>query len=150
MLKPLQDAPQSEFDQISDKSAVPFRGGETSAKKRVEFYFEQGPEGQDPPVKTYKTTRNGMLGHAYSTKLSPFFSLGCVSPRYVYEALQRYHKKHGETKDSYWVQFEMLFVLSNGTKSLADLSAQVGVIISYSVDASLAQSSSVCVSSNEY
>jgi len=110
LLKPMQDSPQTEFDQLSDKSAVPFRGGETSALERVEYYFKEGEKGSSaPPVKKYKTTRNGMLGHSYSTKLSGFFAVGCISPKTVIQALDQYHQKHGETKDSYWVSFEMLW-----------------------------------------
>jgi len=37
---------------------------------------------RDDHLKDYFNIRNGMLGEAYSSKLSPWLALGCISPRY--------------------------------------------------------------------
>ncbi len=51
------------------RSAFPFAGGESSALARIRQYMWD----QDR-LRTYKETRNGMLGAEYSSKLSPFLA----------------------------------------------------------------------------
>lgn len=65
-------------------TAVPFQGGELSALARLEDYVghatESGWEGGGK-AKTYKDTRNGMIGDSFSTKFASFLSLGCLSAK---------------------------------------------------------------------
>jgi len=65
-------------------SAIPFPGGEEAALARLDDYVghntSDGWEG-GAKAKHYKATRNGLMGEAFSTKFSAFFSLGCLSPR---------------------------------------------------------------------
>ncbi len=72
-------------------------------------------------MSTYKDTRNGMLGADFSTKLSAFLALGCVTARQVHQHLldfedgttelgrgaQRYGK--GENRGTASVRFELLW-----------------------------------------
>ena len=87
-------------------SAFPWPGGETAALERLEWYFITGAP---PPVSHYKETRNMLIGHAYSTKMSPFLSIGCISPRQICEALDEHEKRFGSDQNTYWVRFELLW-----------------------------------------
>jgi len=72
-------------------------------------------------MSTYKDTRNGMLGADFSTKLSAFLALGCVTARQVHQHLldfedgttelgrgaQGYGK--GENRGTASVRFELLW-----------------------------------------
>ncbi len=98
-------------------SAFPLRGGESSALERLEWYFVRGKSADSsrwdrddpPPVARYKQTRNNLVGHAYSTKMSPFLAYGSVSPRQIWEALDYHERKFGENQNTYWVRFELLW-----------------------------------------
>ncbi|GAA5855071.1 hypothetical protein JCM8547_002369 [Rhodosporidiobolus lusitaniae] len=108
LLRPLQDTFQLDMlVQNPDKTAFPFAGGETSALQRVDYYFKD--EEELPPAQRYKETRNGLVGHAYSTKLSPFLCLGMVSARTVVAAIDAFEKTHGQTPSAYWLRFELLW-----------------------------------------
>lgn len=87
-----------------DRAALPFRGGETAALERLEHYCQRGR------VDTYKRTRNGMVGADYSTKLSPWLALGCVSARQVLQRVRAFERSSGiANEDTYWVVFELLW-----------------------------------------
>jgi deoxyribodipyrimidine photo-lyase len=60
-------------------------------------------------LKTYKQTRNGMVGANYSAKLSAWLALGCLSPRRVYETVQRYEAERIRNDSTYWLVFELLW-----------------------------------------
>lgn len=97
-------------------SAFPLRGGESSALDRLEWYFLYGksPDTANlsrahPPVTRYKQTRNNLLGHGYSTKMSPFLAYGSISPRQIWAALVDHERVHGEDQNTYWVKFELLW-----------------------------------------
>ncbi|KAL8724773.1 MAG: hypothetical protein Q9181_006685, partial [Wetmoreana brouardii] len=97
------------------QSAHPFHGGETTGHDRIERLITSGN------MTTYKDTRNGMLGLDFSTKLSAWLALGCVTARQVHEYLidfeegktplgegvQGYGK--GENKGTAAVRFELLW-----------------------------------------
>ncbi|GAA6012570.1 hypothetical protein JCM11491_005437 [Sporobolomyces phaffii] len=109
LVEPLKEAANASNESTEPdhkKSAFPFRGGESSAIERLEWYFNQG---KDSPVAKYKETRNGLLGHSYSTKLSPFLAHGMVSPRLVIKYLADHEEKFTSTQNTYWVQFELLW-----------------------------------------
>ncbi|MBW0493699.1 hypothetical protein O181_033414 [Austropuccinia psidii MF-1] len=113
LMKPLLDDPDVNEDkkdpvgyETDERTAFPYKGGETEALKRLARYFFQG---QDSPVRTYKSTRNGLLGEEYSTKFSPFLALGCLSPRKIIHSLRQHEAKFGSNKDTYWVLFEVLW-----------------------------------------
>lgn len=90
--------------QPDDRGVVSFRGGETAGKDRLEHYFWTADQ-----LRVYKETRNGMLGADYSSKLSPWLSLGCLSPRYIYEQVQHYEDQRISNDSTYWLIFELLW-----------------------------------------
>lgn len=98
-------------------SAFPLRGGESSALDRLDWYFVRGKSADSsrwgkadpPPVARYKQTRNNLIGHAYSSKMSPFLAYGSISPRQIWEALDDHETKFGEDQNTYWVRFELLW-----------------------------------------
>lgn len=86
------------------RAAMVFQGGETAALARLHYYLWTGD-----CLKTYKETRNGLLGADYSSKLSPWLALGCLSPRQVYQAVQAYETQRVKNDSTYWLVFELLW-----------------------------------------
>jgi deoxyribodipyrimidine photo-lyase len=84
------------------RGVFPFVGGETAALARLQdYFFDQNC------LKDYFHTRNGMLGANYSSKFSPYLSMGCLSPRRVAQEVQRYEESRVKNKDTYWMLFEL-------------------------------------------
>uniref|UniRef100_A0A803N1B6 Cryptochrome DASH n=1 Tax=Chenopodium quinoa TaxID=63459 RepID=A0A803N1B6_CHEQI len=90
-------------NQEVDKGLV-FVGGESASLSRVHEYFWK----QDL-LKTYKETRNGMIGSEYSTKFSPWLASGSLSPRLIYEEVKRYERERVANDSTYWVLFELIW-----------------------------------------
>ncbi|KAF4637650.1 hypothetical protein G7Y89_g413 [Cudoniella acicularis] len=63
------------------QSAHPFKGGESQALARLDHLISSGC------MSTYKDTRNGLLGTEFSTKLSAYLVLGCITSRQIHSAL---------------------------------------------------------------
>jgi deoxyribodipyrimidine photo-lyase len=61
----------------------------------------------DDKLKEYFEIRNGMLGEGYSSKLSPWLALGCISPRRIWKEAQRYEAERVKNKSTYWLIFEL-------------------------------------------
>jgi deoxyribodipyrimidine photo-lyase len=81
-----------------------FIGGENQGIKRLNYYFWESDL-----IKTYKETRNGLLGMDYSSKFSPWLAAGCISPKYIYHELKKYESERGENESTYWLYFELLW-----------------------------------------
>jgi deoxyribodipyrimidine photo-lyase len=60
-------------------------------------------------IKTYKETRNEMLGGDYSSKFSPWLAQGCLSPKIIYHELRKYEAERGANKSTYWLIFELMW-----------------------------------------
>ncbi|KAL1311302.1 hypothetical protein AAFC00_001483 [Neodothiora populina] len=60
------------------ESAHPFEGGSKTGLERVEHLIRSGS------MTAYKDTRNGLLGTDFSTKLSAWLALGCITARQVH------------------------------------------------------------------
>lgn len=113
-LPPLPEIQVGELPQLADfglkppttdqRSVLDFQGGETAGLARLHDYFWQ----QDR-LKVYKETRNGMLETNDSSKFSPWLSLGCLSPRYIYEQVQEYETRRVKNDSTYWLVFELLW-----------------------------------------
>ena len=86
------------------RAALTFTGGETAGLGRLNHYVWEAD-----CLKTYKQTRNGMVGANYSAKLSAWLALGCLSPRRVYETVQRYEAERIRNDSTYWLVFELLW-----------------------------------------
>lgn len=89
---------------VDPRAALSFHGGETAAKDRLQQYFWR----QDQ-LRTYKETRNGLLGADYSSKFSAWLAVGCLSPRYIYEQVVQYEQERVQNDSTYWLIFELLW-----------------------------------------
>ena len=87
-----------------DRAVLPFKGGETTGLDRLDQYIWKGDR-----LRTYKETRNGMIGADYSSKFSPWLAMGCISPRYIYEQVQQYEDQRVRNDSTYWLIFELLW-----------------------------------------
>lgn len=86
------------------RAAVPFKGGETVAVARLEQYIWE-----KELIRTYKDTRNGMLGEDYSSKFSAWLAHGCLSPRFVFHEVKRYERERIANDSTYWLIFELIW-----------------------------------------
>lgn len=89
---------------IDARAAILFKGGEREAINRLNHYFFDSHA-----IATYKETRNGMVGADYSSKLSAWLALGCISPKYIYQELKKYETLHTANESTYWLVFELLW-----------------------------------------
>jgi len=80
-----------------------FAGGESMAVLHIEQYFKRRL------VDSYKKTRNQLVGMDYSSKFSPWLSLGCCSARSIAKQLIEYEHLHGANEGTYWLWFELLW-----------------------------------------
>jgi len=62
-------------------TAHPFLGGENKAQERLEYLISSGA------MTNYFSTRNGLLGPDFSSKLSAYLALGCLTARQVHAKL---------------------------------------------------------------
>ena len=90
--------------QIDVRAAVPFKGGEIVAIARLEHYLWTSDL-----IRTYKETRNGMLGEDYSSKFSAWLAHGCLSPRFIYHEVKRYERERIANDSTYWLIFELVW-----------------------------------------
>ncbi len=86
------------------RTPMVYTGGTEAAMQRLHYYFNElrGPA-------TYFDTRNGLVGADYSTHLSAWLAQGCISPRMVAEWVCDFEAKHGASKSSGWIVFELLW-----------------------------------------
>ncbi|KAI9744504.1 MAG: hypothetical protein M1818_002033 [Claussenomyces sp. TS43310] len=63
------------------QSAHPFHGGATTGLARITDLITNGSMTQ------YKATRNGLIGTEFSTKLSAWLALGCITARQIHAQL---------------------------------------------------------------
>ena len=88
----------------AEHSWLKIRGGESSALGQLQSYFWE-----KDLLKKYKETRNGLIGMDYSSKLSPWLALGCISPRTIYTEVKRYEKERVKNDSTYWLVFELIW-----------------------------------------
>ena len=89
---------------IDSRSVLNFHGGETSGLERLQKWAFD-----DNNLKFYYDIRNGMLGEQYSSKLSAWLSLGCISSRMIYYEVKRYEEITGiSNQNTYWLIFELI------------------------------------------
>ena len=87
-----------------NRAVLKFEGGETAGLKRLQHYVWDAD-----CLKSYKQTRNGMVGADYSSKLSAWLAMGCLSPRQVFETVQQYEAERVKNDSTYWLVFELLW-----------------------------------------
>lgn len=86
------------------RSAFPWKGGASSAWDRVDHYFWETKK-----LQYYKKTRNGLVGIDYSSKLSAWLAIGCISAREIYWEVQHFEKEVKKNQDTYWLIFELIW-----------------------------------------
>jgi len=84
------------------RACLLFTGGEDAALQRLQKWMFD-----DDRLREYFEIRNGMRGEGYSSKLSPWLALGCISPRRVWKEVQRYEAERVKNKSTYWLIFEL-------------------------------------------
>lgn len=67
-------------------SAHPYHGGEKFAHERINHLIKSGS------MTNYKATRNGLLGLDFSTKLSAWLALGCITARQVHAKMYAFEE----------------------------------------------------------
>lgn len=87
-----------------DRAVLSYKGGESAGLARLNEYFWE-----KDCLKSYKETRNGMLGADYSSKFSAWLANGSISPRTIYEEIERYETERVKNKSTYWLIFELLW-----------------------------------------
>ena len=85
-------------------SVFPYQGGETAALQHLEYYFWK-----KELAKTYKNTRNELVGTDFSTKFSPWLAQGCISPKKIYWELKKFETEKVENDSTYWIYFELMW-----------------------------------------
>lgn len=89
---------------FDSRSVLAFDGGESAALARLKQYIWD----QDL-LKSYKETRNGLIGADYSSKLSAYLANGSLSPRLIYEEVKNYEKERIANDSTYWLLFELMW-----------------------------------------
>ena len=90
--------------EVDQRTAFPFKGGETQALKRLNDYLFETHF-----IEKYKETRNGLIGESYSSKLSTWLTMGCISPKTIYFEIKRYEEEVHANESTYWLIFELLW-----------------------------------------
>ncbi|MBK0383175.1 DASH family cryptochrome [Pedobacter sp. SD-b] len=94
----------AEHNRTDHRTAIKFKGGETEGLARLKYYLWD-----TDLLKTYKKTRNGLIGADYSSKFSAWLSAGCLSAREVYWEIKKYEQERGANDSTYWLIFELLW-----------------------------------------
>lgn len=89
------------FDTVPDTL---LKGGETQGLQELNYYLWE-----TDLIKTYKETRNELLGRDYSSKFSAYLALGCLSPKQIYYEVKKYESERTKNKSTYWLIFELLW-----------------------------------------
>jgi deoxyribodipyrimidine photo-lyase len=99
----LEDIGFESFD-VDERAVLDFKGGESVGLERLQYYIWD-----EELLKTYKETRNGLVGGDYSSKFSAWLSLGCLSPRHIYEEVKHYEAERVANQSTYWLIFELIW-----------------------------------------
>lgn len=104
-LDAMRSALATDFQPISiHPHALPLQGGSTAGCERLDYYLHQSHL-----VATYKETRNQLYGLDFSSKLSPWLALGCISAKQVAEEIRSYERNVESNESTYWLYFELLW-----------------------------------------
>ncbi|MDQ8051948.1 MAG: DASH family cryptochrome [Pedobacter sp.] len=79
-------------------------GGEDAALERLEYYTFKSEL-----LTKYRWSRNGSKGMDYSSKLSPWLALGCISVREIYFKVKEYEEKIKKNQSTWWLVFELVW-----------------------------------------
>lgn len=93
-----------EHFEADERAVLNFKGGETAALERLNHYLWE-----TDCIKSYKETRNGLIGSDYSSKFSAWLAQGCISPKMIYHEVKKYERERKKNKSTYWMIFELLW-----------------------------------------
>ena len=99
----LEDFGLAQYEK-ENKAPIIFKGGETEGLKRLQYYIWE-----TKAIRTYKQTRNDLLGGDYSSKFSAWLAQGCLSPKLIYQEIKKYEVQEGANDSTYWLFFELLW-----------------------------------------
>lgn len=85
------------------KAVMGFKGGCENAEDRVDDWMWELDM-----LKVYKETRNFSGERDCSSKLSPWLSTGCISPRTLLQHIVKYEKERTKNESTYWLVFELI------------------------------------------
>ena len=94
---------QQSDDSSQQTKPSEFQGGETSAIKHLNSYFES-----EAPS-TYKITRNALDDWTHSTKFSAWLANGTLSVKILLNRLRLYEAQVIANDSTYWIWFELLW-----------------------------------------
>jgi deoxyribodipyrimidine photo-lyase len=89
---------------FDDRNVLPSLGGETLAIKHLQSYIFENRH-----ILHYKETRNELIGIDFSSKLSHWLALGCISPKFIYHEVKRFEHEVTSNDSTYWLIFELLW-----------------------------------------
>ncbi len=96
LLLPLKHTPSLRHPPQKPKNMItahPFGGGSQRAHDRMRHLLKSGS------ITGYAATRNGLLGEDFSTKLSAWLALGCITARQIHDYMFRFEE--GTLGDEY-------------------------------------------------
>jgi deoxyribodipyrimidine photo-lyase len=101
----LQEINKLNYSLVSDnRIALPGLGGELMALQHLNSYLFDKKH-----ILNYKETRNQLLGSDFSSKLSQWLALGCISPKFIYQEIKRFERDVTSNDSTYWLIFELLW-----------------------------------------
>jgi len=89
---------------VDNRTAFPYKGGETQSLKRLQHYFWDSQK-----LSYYKKTRNGLLGKDYSSKFSAWLANGSISAKIIYHQIKNYEREIQKNESTYWLIFELIW-----------------------------------------
>ncbi len=92
------------FENHETDKGEKFKGGEGAALAHLNYYLWESDS-----IKNYKEAKNGLSGRNFSSKLGPYLSNGCLSPKSVYHEIQKYENERGANDSTYELKFELLW-----------------------------------------
>lgn len=84
------------------RMALDVRGGEAAAWARLNSWMWERDL-----LRRYRDTRNGLLGEAYASHLSPWLAAGCISARRVAAEVERYERERVANDSTEWLVYEL-------------------------------------------
>lgn len=84
--------------------AMAFSGGTHAGMRQLNYFLNESQA-----ISSYKETRNQLEGWDFSSKLSPWLALGCLSARQVAEAIRNYESAFQANDSTYWLYVELLW-----------------------------------------
>ena len=93
------------YDQRIGRDLFVFKGGEKSANERLNEYLWE----KDIVSKHHYSKTSFFVNGDFAPKLTPWTSIGAISPRKVFMEILKYEQKNGSSEQSEWFKREMLW-----------------------------------------